>query len=986
MNLSATDFTRFFEALWGFPPFPWQRRLAETVSARGWPAALDLPTATGKTATIDIAVFQLALDAEPGVVRRAPMRIVFVVDRRLVVDSAYERAAYLARRLASPESGVLQEVAERLRHLAGPGETPLQTVRLRGGTPREPDWVRSPAQPTVVVSTVDQVGSRILFRGYGVSGSMRPVHAGLLGSDALFLLDEAHLSQPFAQTLDSIRRYRQQPWAEEEVGPFAVVHLSATLPTSDPESFKLTEADRTHPTLQLRLEAHKPAKLRKIDRGSAEGKSHAGEFAKVARELLAIDDSIGVIAIVVNRVALARAIHEHLRRSFERHDNTVSADVALLIGRSRALDRERLLRELLPRLHAGRSSDDDARKLIVVATQCIEAGADLDFDALVSQIAPLDCLRQRFGRLDRLGRRHQKGQTSPAIILATPDEVAKRAFDPIYGQALAATWQWLLERGGKQKTIDFGLDHLELPDDRGLASLLAPRAQAPVMLPAYVDAFVQTSPAPGADPEVSLFLHGPDAAPADVEIVWRADLEEGDLADDERACAIVAACPPSSLETLAIPVAAARRWLTDTAPIEMADVEGAQASDALDNRHTAEHAHRRAFRWRGSDDPRTGVIAPNQLHPGDLIVVPAAYGGCDQYGWNPNARASVRDLGFQAMLRHRRRLVLRLHPLLLSQDLSETERGAAERTWRRVADGLEQWHDDKAALLHDLLAIESLPECWRRAVHLLLDRLVEVRLEFRNPEVPRRGAVLLLRRQLSPTDVRRLIDEADSELVASEPSTEGEVGSVTGARQGLRDHCERVAELACTFARRAGLPANRIRDIGLAAFLHDFGKAEERFQIYLRRGDEFAWEADRTLLAKSGTRPTLQELRHAAQLAGLPAGARHECWSVLLAQVLPRLQEASDPDLVLWLIGTHHGHGRPFFPPVSYPAPGEVLATEFSGVPLTCRVEIPPWRLDSGWMERFERLKRRYGPWEIARMEAILRLADHRASDEETVG
>lgn len=151
----ALSFAEFFRALWGEDAFPWQTALARHVLANEWPASIDPPTGAGKTALIDLGLYLLTFPERKA---RAPRRIFYVVDRRVIVDEAHERAVEIAEKIQAANSGVLAAIKSRLIELGGHSEQPLQVSVMRGGLPRDVAWARSPAQPAVIVTTVDQLG------------------------------------------------------------------------------------------------------------------------------------------------------------------------------------------------------------------------------------------------------------------------------------------------------------------------------------------------------------------------------------------------------------------------------------------------------------------------------------------------------------------------------------------------------------------------------------------------------------------------------------------------------------------------------------------------------------------------------------------------------------------------------------------------------------------------------------------------------------
>lgn len=968
------SFTEFFRALWHYEPFPWQAMLSERVQSRRWPAALDLPTAAGKTACIDAAVYALAAQANmPPDERTAPRRIWFVVDRRIVVDEAFRRGAQIAQTLAEAKDGPLKEVADRLRQISGTGR-PLVAARLRGGTLQDDSWARLPSQPAVITSTVDQLGSRLLFSGYGHSKLSASIYAGLAANDSLILLDEAHCSVPFLQTLRSIEDYRDEAWATTPlVTPFDFAMLSATLPPKsfDEPVFPGEERERAldHPVLRKRLTTPKPADLVVVKGGGAANDLLPGEAASLAHTYVKTQGKVRV-AVMVNRVKTAREIDRLLR---DRFGDEVT--VILLTGRIRPLERDSLVERWTRFLRAG-DPDLPDRPIILVATQCLEVGADFSFDALVTEAASIDALRQRFGRLNRMG----DAQEPLATILIRDATTKGGQEDPIYGNAIEATWRFLSEqattitRAGKSVSqVDFGVVSLDKclseVDDR--AGLLAPVLQAPVLLPAHLDLLCQTAPVPAVLPDVQLFLHGSSGMP-EAQVVWRADLSE---ANKGSWAEIVALCPPQSGEMLSVPLYRLNNWLA-AGEVEQdaeGDVEGAGGSaDGATSDFVIEHmTARSALAWRGRDKSRVCTGA-NDIAANDVVVVPASYamGELGQY-------APDRAMGKHAL------------------DLWEPSRLArgASAALRLNADVLAPWLD--CMPLRDLVSLAADPDTDPADLSQAFESVLEEQpVDTDHPqnlpewlrdllravshgEVKRypAGGLVMFSRQAGAKakDERDLFADDDDLRSESEEDL------------SLQAHTERVISATNKMASRC-LPEQYVDALRKAAFWHDTGKLDERFQLLLHEGNELA-ALRGDPLAKSRQMPTSPIQRRLIRRAsGLPDNFRHEMLSLQLAEIQQADGSLGDlDDLVFHLIASHHGHARPFAPISIDPHPPAVTGM-LNGVDINLADEArkrldSPHSLASGVSDRFWRLTREFGWWGLAYLEAVMRLADWYGSE-----
>jgi len=514
--MNETDFDAAFEALTGNPPFPWQRALYRRFISDGEdniPATATLPTGLGKTNVIAIWLLALATVKE-----KIPRRLVYVVNRRTVVDQTTAEVEKLRNNLRNGG-----HLPEHVRTLA------IST--LRGQHADNQEWSADPARPAVIAGTVDMIGSRLLFSGYGRGFKSRPLHAGFLGQDVLLVHDEAHLEPAFQCLIESIRQEQEQC---REFRRFRVMALTAT-PRGGEDPFELTPEERESPdvlpaeptepihVVWRRLKAKKALTLipvpdeeqvvpRIVELAWQRGQKHSGSaiivfvrtveaVEKVRKGLLAKkvpDDSVSTLTGTMRGFERSRQADPRQERADPVFARFLPQPKDPGDWKTKPLDRD--------------------RTVYLICTAAGEVGVDISADHLVCDLTPLDSMVQRFGRVNRYGLR---SDTCIDVVHEEKSSEKKKA-DP-FDQRRWPTLQLLRELHGDASPAALG----QLP----LPARVAAFTPTPTILPTsdiLFDAWTLTSVRdrlPGRPPVVD-YLHGVAAwQPPETYVAWREEVQ-----------------------------------------------------------------------------------------------------------------------------------------------------------------------------------------------------------------------------------------------------------------------------------------------------------------------------------------------------------------------------------------------------------------------------------------------------------------------------
>ena len=479
----------------------------------------------------------------------------------------------------------------------------------------------------------------------------------------------------------------------------------------------------------------------------------------------------------------------------------------------------------------------------------------------------------------------------------------------------------LLEAAGLNDEVDLAPRHLadvlgEPGDDPG---------RAPEILPALLWEWIKTTTPPIGEAPAEPYFSGIRRPESSVSLMWRAHVPESGERLWPR---------PKESEFADVPIGEFRERLEDNQDI----------------------------RRLGPDGITVEAIGLSDLRPGDQVLVPTDWGQLDSDGWNPDSREPVVDV---SLLQNG--LPLDAAALGRLCNVPSEEFGQLVGTVTGAVDDEELNDALQETALDQLLDTlrrcppsgftdqdydESALQDWDDFVNALgRDRdLISITV---------RGEVERLRRSVTGGVVS--VDELDEMSLAE-------------AAADLDGHSQDVGAQAERVAVAVGLPPDLVATVARAGRFHDVGKADHRFQRWLDPDNKEPCPVAKSSMPRSRWSAALAE-------SGWPRGGRHEDLSARLVREWLTKQNGpvddTTADLLVHLVISHHGRGRPLVPPAEDGTP-TLISYELDGIGVSCPADLS--HIDWTQPSRFKRLNDLYGPWSLALLEAVLRQADHAVS------
>lgn len=836
MKGGTMGFKQKFEHLTGHLPMKWQTRLYRDYFAKGdLPTSLDVPTGLGKTSVI--AIWFIALTSGACL----PRRLVYVVDRRAVVDQA-------------------TTVAESIKEHSG--ECDLRISTLRGQHADNRAWLEDPGKPAIIVGTVDMIGSRLLFSGYGVSKKSRSYHAGLLGVDSLIVLDESHLVPPFERLLESIEAGAPcyGPRAEDDrrvIPRFRLLSLSATAQDHRGKQFRLDENQgdldsddivnqRLHARKRIRIESCAEAKLEDA-------------LAEQAWKLCDNGQQSARVLVYCNSREIARKTEQAITKLAEAAKMPIATE--LFIGARRV--RERMLAaERLSELGFLASTDTKlGRPAFVISTAAGEVGVDMDADHMVCDLVAWERMVQRFGRVNRMGigsaqiilvteppklsaaEKEATGKRSRDEKLSDKEQHAINQYDAkcVILKSRLAPFDALPIDTSSMDASPGAIRNVKLRSESedGLRRILESASTPPPLYPALnralVDAWSMTSlERHTGRPEVGPWLRGWVEDAPQTEVVWRRYLPVriGGVAATTREIEdYFEAAPPHLSERLATETWRVGAWLAD----------------------------------------RTTALLKQDRSCADCIVA-----------FVLNVDGSLRES-------------LHAHALVRIEDKRQ-EKSRMKKLEERTLSGATLIVDQRlGGLRHIGLLGQEADACGLRTADDGGDWPVDVGFRVvmsdaidADHQPTRVTCIFPTRKSSEGEDVAQLLVQTtkteDSRAASFHP-------------QRLAEHQSWAEDRARKLGAVMGLMAEHVEALAIAARLHDEGKRARRWQRAFNApadGEPYAKTRGPLVLARLG-------------------GYRHEFGSLHHAEQDMAFQQLPEQlrDLVLHLIAAHHGRARP---------------------------------------------------------------------------